>query len=87
MISGPALTLSSPWLVISFGPLHKKVFEEYFAFLTGGQCTRFENLMVSAYIEWISGLVILGIIAMFIGLWLFRSTRFHRINFRRNYAA
>jgi len=86
MIVGFLLILSSPWLVLSFGPMHHHVFDEGWALLTTGQCVWFSELKTPALIGWLSTLMVFGIATSFAGLWLFRSARFHRINFREDHA-
>lgn len=87
MIVGPALILGSSWLVLSFGPLHKRVFEEGWALLDTGQCIWFSELKMPAFIGWFSSLILFGVVMLFFGLWLFRSARFYRFDFEREHAA
>ena len=86
MIVGPVLILSSPWLVLSFGPVHHHVFEEGWALLTTGQCVWFSELKTPALIVWLSTLMVFGVATLFAGLWLFRSARFYKIGFRHDHA-
>lgn len=79
MVVGPALVLLSPWLVLSFGPIRHRVYDEGWALLTTGECVWFSELRESAAIGWFSALVALGVIALFAGLRLFRSSRICRI--------
>ena len=81
MIIGPILVFASPWLVLSFGPIRRQVFDEGYALLTTGQCVWFSKLRESAAFGWFCVVVALGIIALFSGLWLFRSARLCRNSF------
>jgi hypothetical protein len=79
MLLGPALVVLSPWLVFSFGPLRDRVYNEGSAMSTTGECVSFSELRESAALGWLSALVAFGVIALFLGLWLFRSSRAYRI--------
>lgn len=81
MVIGPALVLLSPWLVLSFGPIRHRVYDEGWALLTTGQCVWHSELRESAALGWFSAIVALGVVALFVGLWLFRSSRAYRIQF------
>jgi hypothetical protein len=77
---GPVLVLASPWLVLSFEPISRRVFDEGWA-LKPTKCVWYSELSESAAFGWFSGFVALGIFALFAGLWLFRSAPFSRKEF------
>jgi hypothetical protein len=72
---GPLLILGSPWLVVSSPWLHNYVYDEGWAYLVGGGCEWFSQLNEFAAFGWFAVLVAIGVVVLFIGLWLFR--RFH----------
>jgi hypothetical protein len=80
MVIGPVLILASPWLVLSFEPIRQRVFDEGWA-LGATECVWFSELREAAVFGWFSGIVALGIVALFSGLWLFRTARFCRKSF------
>ena len=86
MTVGPVLILGSPWLVVSLGPTHHRVFDEGWALLTTGKCVWFSELRTPERIGWLSALIVLGVVTLFAGLWLYRSERFHRIGLRHDHA-
>lgn len=77
MVIGPVLVLASPWLVLSFEPIRRHVFDEGWA-LWAAECVSYSELRESAALGWFSGIVALGIVALFSGLRLFRSARFSK---------
>jgi len=80
MLIGPIVILASPWLVLSFEPIRRRVFDEGWA-LEATKCVWFSELHESAAFGWFSSIVALGLVILFSGLWLFRSARFCRKSF------
>jgi hypothetical protein len=78
MIGGPALILSSPSLVFSLGPLHSQIYDQCWIIGQSG-CNMVESLNKSAAITWVLAPSMFGVVALFAGLWLFRSARHHKI--------
>ena len=81
MVLGPLLILGSPWVVLSSRMLHRQVYREGWAYQVGGTCEWFSELNVSAAFGWFAAWSVAGAIALLAGLWLFRTGRFHKIQF------
>jgi len=81
MVIGPVLVLASPWLVLAFEPIRRQVFDESSIMLTKGLCVSTSEIRESAAFGWFGGIVALGIVALFSGLWLVRSARFYGRSF------
>jgi hypothetical protein len=80
MAMGPALVLVSPWLVLSFGPIRERVGGEAWALgITG--CLWESEVHEAAVFGWFGGFVAMGVGALFLGLWLFRSAGFRQRSF------
>lgn len=79
MLLGPLLILGSPWIVLSSRMLHGQVYHEGWACRPGVTCLWFSELNMSAAFGWFAVWSVAGAIALLVGLWLYRTARFHKI--------
>jgi hypothetical protein len=74
MVLGPLLVFASPWVVLKLPLLHSLIYEEV-CVLVGQRLVGASELRDSAAIGWSLGIMLVGVLMVFTGLWLFRSTR------------
>jgi hypothetical protein len=79
MVGGPLLTVSSSWWVFSFEPIRRRVYDEGWMIFEMSGSAWISELRESDASWWLLSLAVIGIAALFCGLWLYRSTRCRRV--------
>ena len=75
MVVGPVVILASPGAVLKLPLLHNLIYDEGWALLTDHRCVWVSELSDSAAIGWSLGLMLIGLLMVFGGVWLLRSAR------------